>query len=181
MTTEHVPADDLALYVMGELPPARSAKMEAHVVLCPACAAALGREAKLEIALYEIGASLDAEQGKRGRSAHPRAPAARRVRPGPAILALTVSLALAAGYLLWISRPSRGLAARAADRPSLVACPPGQSEVAERCRAWARRTGLYVQDPPGAAIPRYETLAPPVHLGGTKPAPTVPGATAPRQ
>ncbi len=144
MKTSHLSRDDLALYVMGALEPEPSAALEQHVAACSACAAALAREARLEVALHEVGASLE----------RPRARPTRSIRRA-AIAALAGAGALAAGYLAWIARPGHGDSARAAERPSIVACPRGEAAIA--CHARARRMGLYVEDPPrSAAIPVYE-------------------------
>jgi anti-sigma factor RsiW len=155
MKTEHLSPDDLALYVMGSLPPASTGALEEHVGRCAACAAALAREAAVEVALHEVGAAL----AEPLPSARPGEPASRRRRFGRAAGAGLISaLAMAAGYLLWTYVQARP--ARAAEAPWVVACPPGRSEATGACRARARRMGLYVQDPPNAAIPVYESLRP---------------------
>jgi anti-sigma factor RsiW len=151
MNPDHVSPDDLALYVMDALSPSSSAAVEAHVTRCPACAAALAREARLEVALHDAGAAIEARPpGRRTPGARPRP----RLRPATA--AFASALALAAGYLLWIARSSHDVV-HAAERSSLVACPPGTGEAVVSCYARARRMGLYVQDPPRSApIPIYE-------------------------
>ena len=160
MNDKHVSPDDLALYVMDALTPSRSAEVEAHLSLCPACAAALAREARLEVALHHAGAALaDHRGGLDAETPVPRSrPRVRLLRATAATFASVV--ALAAGYLLWIARSPHDVA-RAAERASLVACPAGRGEAAASCHARARRTGLYVQDPPQSApIPVYEAFAP---------------------
>jgi hypothetical protein len=152
MNDTHPSKDDLALWVMGALDPEPAARLEAHVPTCAACAAMLAREARLEIALHEVGASLP----------EPRASGSvRTMRPfgRAAVVAVGVAVAVAAGYLVWIARPGHGDTARAAERSSLVACPPGHGEAASSCHARARRMGLYVEEPPrSAAIPIYEEV-----------------------
>jgi hypothetical protein len=48
MSMNHLPEQDLALFVLGALEPAEMARLEAHVAVCPRCAAALAAEAQLE-------------------------------------------------------------------------------------------------------------------------------------
>jgi hypothetical protein len=152
MSDTHPSQDDLALYVMGALDGEPAARLEAHVPTCAACASALAREARLEVALHDVGASLAEPRGSRsGRATRPLGRAA--------IVAVGFSVAIAAGYLVWIARPGHGDAARAAERSSLVACPPGRGEAASSCHSRARRAGLYVEDPPRSApIPVYEEV-----------------------
>jgi hypothetical protein len=50
----HPTADDLALYVIDALDPARKGDVEGHVLLCEACAAALAREASVEAAFAQV-------------------------------------------------------------------------------------------------------------------------------
>ncbi len=123
--------------------------MEEHVALCPACAAALGREARIEVGLHEVGAALAVPRA-RPRSRLPRA----------AVAAFASVVALAAGYLVWFARGAHDVA-RAAERSPLVACPPGGGDAAASCHARALRTGVYVQYPPQSApIPVYEAVTP---------------------
>ena len=135
------------------------AALEASVARCPICAAALAREARLEVALHDVAAAVTMGDPERvpqtppipGARARPRL----RLRRATAA-AFASALALAAGYLLWIARSSDDIA-RAAERSSLVACPPGTGGAAASCHAHARRMGLFVQDPPRSApVPIYE-------------------------
>jgi anti-sigma factor RsiW len=156
MNDKHLSHDDLALYVMDALAPSLSTALEAHVARCPACADALAREASFEVALHEVGAA---------GLGHRAAPRPVRLAPRPRLrrattAAFAAALALAAGYLISIARSTHDVA-HAAERASLVACPPGNDEAARACQARARRTGLYVQDPPWSApIPIYEARTP---------------------
>jgi hypothetical protein len=54
MSRNHLPRQDLSLYVIGALEPAETARLEAHVAACPSCAAALADEARLEMKLQAV-------------------------------------------------------------------------------------------------------------------------------
>ena len=54
MSTNHLPRQDLALYVLGELEPAATARLEEHVARCASCAEALASEAQLEMKLQNV-------------------------------------------------------------------------------------------------------------------------------
>ena len=55
---DHVGADTLALYVMGELERDVVDGIEAHVDQCPLCAAEVAREAGLELVMRRAGAEF---------------------------------------------------------------------------------------------------------------------------
>jgi len=56
--TEHPDDETFERFVEGELDEPTSAALEAHVVSCATCAARLERAARLELAMYELGAQL---------------------------------------------------------------------------------------------------------------------------
>jgi anti-sigma factor RsiW len=98
MTMPHATASDLGLYVMGALDFADGSRVERHVLECASCAAALAREARLEVALLQIGQRMPA----------PAAPAIGTPRqPPPNVAALSAVIgvfATAAALLLWVGR-----------------------------------------------------------------------------
>src|SRR5262245_10649470 len=55
--SEHPTSEDLERYVMDLLEERDAAALEAHVAGCAACAAALEREARLEVSLAEVAAT----------------------------------------------------------------------------------------------------------------------------
>jgi len=63
--SQHVVAEDLALYVIGALEGARGDAVEAHVMACGACAEGLAREARLEAAFGEVARRSLAHAGVR--------------------------------------------------------------------------------------------------------------------
>ena len=77
----HVTAEELALYVIDALEPARKDGVERHVLSCGECADALAREARVEAAFEEVA-----------RLANARAPRTGPVPARPALDAVVVSL-----------------------------------------------------------------------------------------
>lgn len=64
----HVTEDELSLYVMGALGAARCDAVEAHVMVCEACAQGLAREAQLEAAFGEVARRAIAQPRLAGAS-----------------------------------------------------------------------------------------------------------------
>jgi anti-sigma factor RsiW len=60
MNTNHLTTDQLALYVMGGLEPEEGIAISKHAGACPRCAAALQREAELELRLYDVAQTFEA-------------------------------------------------------------------------------------------------------------------------
>ena len=102
----HVDVDDLELYVLGALDGDRLDAVEAHVMACEACAAALAREARLEAALDEV--ALRAIAHERVAVAHlVRAHSPRRaMRSGRFMGGALGALAAAAGIVLMFAQTS---------------------------------------------------------------------------
>ena len=134
--TDHLSAEVLEQYVIGALEPLEVARVEAHVGACEACAASLGREARLEQGLYEVAAM----------------PAPLRVRRRWVGVAAS-GLALAAGAAAFIVAQHRSTSRDG--EPRLVRCDDPRS--ADDCIAKARFDGL-VSLGPGAEVdvPRYD-------------------------
>lgn len=104
MATHEQFAEDLALYMLGELDPARSAEFKAHVESCPACQREL-QELRADAALYALSAAGPAppararERFVRAIASESRAPGKSR-RIGSWIPATVAALfALLAGFL----------------------------------------------------------------------------------
>jgi hypothetical protein len=122
----HVASRDFALYVIDALARERAAELEDHVARCEACAAALAREAQLELAMELLAAGPAsraapvqrpspsvAAPGARGARAHGSARTAVRSAALPArhiarvAGGVAASLAAAALVALWIAPGSR--------------------------------------------------------------------------
>jgi anti-sigma factor RsiW len=128
--------DALDLYVMDALSDERRDAIEAHVSECAECAAALAREARLELQLRELASTPPPARV---------VPLRRRRVARYAVAAAAAAIAATVGAaLLWRRAP--------APQPIVVACPFDES--APDCLARARQHGLYVQLP--SAVPIYE-------------------------
>ena len=139
--------DDLDLYVMDAVSDERREEIEAHVMACAECAAALQREARLELALPEVAqASIERERAP--------IPIARASRRRPRRICITAGLAAAAGLAALLG--TRVLMRHsAAPTPIVVNCPI--DEHARACVDQARMHGLYVQYPIPRPVPIYES------------------------
>jgi hypothetical protein len=109
----HLSASELELFVIGALGNARAAAVEAHVGACERCAAALAREARVEMTLDEIAnAAVTRDLSAPRPAAKSTGLAPRKPRPAARSLAITAagSLSLAAAVLLLLvpSRHVRG-------------------------------------------------------------------------
>jgi hypothetical protein len=94
----HLSLADLELFVIDGLDAMRAAEIEAHLVACPACSAALASEARLEIAFEEVARAP--VPVVRRRAAVPVS-ARAQARLGFAVVAAgTLSLAAAWMFLL---------------------------------------------------------------------------------
>jgi hypothetical protein len=141
--TEHSDATELALFVRGELAGSRRDSFEAHVARCDECAAQLASEARLELALVELGATRGFEQ-----RIDERIVVRRRVRAtGMAALAAAV-VALVMLMLRDPAPTARGPLVRSIPR---VVCSDGPAQAV--CVELAHRHGLVVEYPPWAKLP----------------------------
>lgn len=154
--TEHTDPLELAMFVRGELTGARLDSFEAHVAACQPCARRLTGEARLEVALAELGPSL--------ASAPPLA-RRRRARWVPPV----VALAAAAAVLLVVVLRDRAPAPRAANIRSIPGVVCGDGPAQAECVTNAHRHGLFVAYPPSAGQP----------FGGTTLAPGSNGSNGP--
>jgi hypothetical protein len=155
--TDHADATELALFVRGELEGSQLASFEAHVSSCAACAALLTREARLELALLELGA--------RGELA---APAGRRVL-ARRLVGATLTLGVAAGLVLTLWPPRESARPGSRSIPGVV-CAQGAEQAA--CVKRAHDHGLFV---------RYPTWAGPPPLGGIAVGHSAPDDADPRR
>jgi hypothetical protein len=137
--SEHPDPASFEHFIMGTLDDTERGQFERHAAACERCAAALAREARLELALVELAAM----------------PAAPRRRAARALWAAPM-LAAAAALLVWW-RVERG--APFGPHPADALAPPSGpvvcSVVRERaaCIAAAHRRGLYVSYPSNAGAP----------------------------
>jgi len=136
--TAHLDTAELEDFVQGTLDGTRLAQFEARVSSCDACAASLMREARLELALVELGTPAASPPARRWSR-----------RAMPAVLAIA---ATAAAILLVVARPGSP-AWRAASVRSIpgVVCPPGTEQAT--CVQRAHGHGLFVEEPAWAGPP----------------------------
>lgn len=136
----HATPDALEQYVIGALDAASAAWVEAHVAGCEACAAALQREARLELSLFEVAAQPSSLAGHRRR----------RARLAAALTGLT-ALAAGASWLLSMDRPPP-----ADGHPQVVRCVDARS--ADECIARAQFDGVLTIGPDRTlVVPNYES------------------------
>ena len=88
MTESHATREALEAYVIGALDEAESARLESHVLACPACEARLQHEASLELAFTQVARAPERPR-RVGRVAGP-------------IAAVGGVLAVAAAMVLWL-------------------------------------------------------------------------------
>lgn len=159
MTDPHLSPSDAEHYILGALEPEAERKLEAHTLVCEACAQLLRQEAVLEEQLREVASTVPREDNV-------VRPARWRVLPlvaGPA-------LAAAAALVIIVLRPAP-VAPPVTDGPAVlsfelpveapravVACPDLTTQ--EACAEAAAARGLLVQYPTGMGeVPRYEGSA----------------------
>lgn len=160
MTDPHLTPDDTEQYILGALDPERERKLEAHTLVCEACARLLQQEALLEEQLREVASTAPREENVI-RPARWRVARVAAMVVGPA-------LAAAAALALMVSSPGQvpsqpapqSTAVLSLDLPvelpsMMVACPDLTTQ--ESCTEEAAARGLLVQYPLGMGkVPRYE-------------------------
>ena len=160
MSDSHLNASEAEQYILGALEPALERKLEAHTLVCDACARLLQQEAILEEQLREVAhAALLPDKGV-GQVVRPARWSVRRV----AAVALGPCLAAAAALALMLSHPAQvsqpvepeSMAVELpVSPPGMVACPDLPSQAS--CAQSAAARGLLVQYPVGMGeVPRYE-------------------------
>jgi anti-sigma factor RsiW len=163
MTEPHLTPADTEQYILGALDPERERKLEAHTLVCEACALLLQQEAMLEEQLREVASTAPPEDNV-------LRPARWRVARVAAVAAAP-ALAAAAALALMVSQPGqvpsqpepRSMPVLALDLPVelptvVVACPDLSTQ--ESCTQDAAARGLLVQGPLGVGeVPRYEGSA----------------------
>jgi anti-sigma factor RsiW len=133
----HLTPEALELYILGALDAEPSLALEAHAATCTACAAALQREARLELGLLEVARAPASLQGFRRR----------RLQLGVAGLAA----AAAAAVLLLLVQPR----ATPDGQPRLVRCEDPRQ--ASECLAGAQYDGLLTIGPDNQlVVPLYD-------------------------
>lgn len=161
MSDPHLTPSDAEQYILGALDPERERKLEAHTLVCDACARLLQQEAMLEEQLREVASAAPREDNV-VRPARWRVGRVAALVVGPA-LAAAAALALVVSQPKQVSRPAPTTVAGMTmdlDLPTelpgtVVACPDLSTQ--ESCAEEAAARGLLVQYPLGMAeVPRYE-------------------------
>jgi anti-sigma factor RsiW len=163
MTEPHLTPDDTEQYILGALDAERERKLEAHTLVCDACAQLLQQEALLEEQLREVGSTAPREDSVI-RPARWRVARVAAMVAGPA-LAAAAALALMVSHSGQVpSQPvPQSMPVVALDLPvelpsTVVACPDLTTQ--ESCTQGAAARGLLVQGPLGMGeVPRYEGSA----------------------
>lgn len=159
MTDPHLTPSAVEQYILGALDPELERKLEAHTLVCEACARLLQQEALLEEQLREVASTAPREDNV-------IRPA--RWRVGRVAAMAGAAVAAAAVLALVVSRPApvesqpvpEALPVLALDLPVelptvVVACPDLTTQKA--CAEEAAARGLLVQYPLGMGeVPRYE-------------------------
>jgi hypothetical protein len=159
MTEPHLTPSDTEQYILGALDPERERKLEAHTLVCEACARLLQQEAMLEEQLREV-ASMAPREDNVIRPTRWRVARVAALAVGP-LLAAAAALALMVSHTAPVSQPAHEPTVALsldlpADLPSMVvACPDLTTQ--ESCAEDAAARGLLVQYPLGMSeVPRYE-------------------------
>ncbi len=163
MTEPHLTPSDAEQYILGALDPELERKLEAHTLVCTACALLLQQEAMLEEQLREVASTAPREDNV-------IRPARWRVGRVAAMVAVPAMAAAAAALVLIVSPPARvsrpaptSTVALSLELPTelpsmVVACPDLTTQ--ESCAEAAAARGLLVQYPLGMGeVPRYEGSA----------------------
>lgn len=159
MSDPHLTPSDTEQYILGALDPERERKLEAHTLVCEACARLLQQEALLDEQLREVAFTAPRE-GNVIRPARWRVARMAALVVGPA-LAAAAALALVVSQPVPVAEPVLGPTATLLlelpeELPSMVvACPDLSTQ--ESCAEAAAARGLLVQYPLGMGeVPRYE-------------------------
>lgn len=163
MTEPHLTPNDTEQYILGALDPERERKLEAHTLVCTACAQLLQQEAMLEEQLREVASTAPREDTVI-RPARWRVARVAALVAGPA-LAAAAALALMVSHPGQVpsQEPTQGTVVLSLDLPvempsMVVACPDLTTQ--ESCTRDAAARGLLVQGPLGMGeVPRYEGSA----------------------
>jgi hypothetical protein len=160
MTEPHLTPNDTEQYILGALDPERERRLEAHTLVCDACAQLLQQEAMLEEQLREVASTAPREDNVI-RPARWRVARVAALVVGPA-LAAAAALALMVSHPGQVpsQAPAQGTVVLSLDLPvempsMVVACPDLTTQ--ESCTKDAAARGLLVQGPLGMGeVPRYE-------------------------
>jgi anti-sigma factor RsiW len=134
----HLNPEGLEQYIQGALDGDEARALEAHAGSCARCAAALQREARLELGLLEVARAPVSLRAFRGRRA--------RLGAAAAVLAATAAAALA-----FLVQPRPALDGP----PRLVRCEDPRQ--ASECLASAQYEGLLTIGPDDQlVVPRYD-------------------------
>ena len=162
MTDPHLTPSDAEQYILGALDPELERKLEAHTLVCDACARLLQQEALLEEQLREVASTAPREDNVL-RPARWRVGRVAALVVGPTLAAAAAAVALMVSHPEPVSPAVPAATATAAlelELPSelpgmVVACPDLTTQ--ESCAEAAAARGLLVQYPIGMGeVPRYE-------------------------
>jgi anti-sigma factor RsiW len=161
MTEPHLTPSDAEQYILGALDPELERKLEAHTLVCDACARLLQQEALLEEQLREVASTAPREDNVI-RPARWRVGRLAAMAAVPAMAAAAAALVLVVSHPARVSRPVTTMALSMdlpTEAPSMVvACPDLTTQ--ESCTEAAAARGLLVQYPVGMGeVPRYEGSA----------------------
>lgn len=144
MTPQHVTQEELVRYVLDALEPGQAEELEAHVAVCPRCAAALQAEARVELALQEVLPQVRAQEQAVVPLQRPRTEPTRALPRHAPWLLMTAAAVLVLVFLphaepgprhlLSVEMPGVELAAvQDAEPSSLLSAvsPPAHAEAAE--------------------------------------------------
>jgi hypothetical protein len=160
----HPEAADFEAYVIGALENEARHAFLAHVSECEACAATLQREARVELAMFEVHEAARKNELEKGSPQANRGARVLTLRPKRRTMTLAIGALAAAAAIFFFHRirkspaPSNGppmtmtvTAPRETTPIPPVTCPDGMDQ--ERCVEDAHRHGLFVAYPPWAAAP----------------------------
>ncbi len=161
MTDPHLSPADTEHYILGALEAEAERRLEAHTLVCEACARLLRQEALLEEQLREVARATPREDNVI-RPARWRVGRAWPLLAGPALAAAALALMVLRPQPVESPEPavSKALALElpVAAPSTMVACPDLTTQ--ESCAAAAAARGLLVQYPIGMGeVPRYEGSA----------------------
>jgi hypothetical protein len=162
MTEPHLSPSDAEQYILGALEPEAERRLEAHTLVCEACAQLLQKEAVLEEQLREVASTAPREDNV----VRPARWRLGRMLPLVAGSALAAAAALVLIMLRpapveppVVSEPTVLTLELPVEAPqAVVACPDLTTQ--EACAEAAAARGLLVQYPSGMGeVPRYEGSA----------------------
>lgn len=158
MNHSHLPPEVLELYVIDGLEPGASQEVEAHVSRCLQCAAALEAEAALEAKLSLVAHASTSSEPQPARAMRPRWHRRTTWATAAISAAAMILFAIAARRMERGGSASTALPPLTDGEPRVWVSCTDLVEI-ESCIEDARFSGLLVQEPDLAEVPRYEEFA----------------------